>query len=266
MSSYSGAPTAKEARDTLGSALAALQEESDGSLDREAATRCVAQAVGALLQTESASTDADGDAGVKTALELLSESLARLEDVRSPSSAIERATEKLASAMRLLFPLTAAPAEASAPAVAGGLRCTTEIVVESSADEVAARLLDFTGLHRWHPGLEDPTVEGSGIGAVRSYRFGGQRVRERLDAVDDGRGLAYTVLEGPLPITDLRARYELFELSGKTRVVWSAEGGVARPELADGMAGAAAALQDTSLRFLKIVTEEGVDLVPRTEG
>lgn len=277
MSSYSGAPTVKQAREVLGSALAALQDESVGTLDG-AVTRHLAQAVGALLDAEKAATQRQGEVFVKTAIDLLSKSRALLAGVR-PSPAIETATERFASALRLLFPLTA-PAAAvggESPAwteetvrVAPGdhpvppLESTTEIVVASPIDEVAARLMDFTGLHRWHPGIEDARVEGSGIGAVRSYLLGEHRFRERLDTVDEGRGLSYSILEGPLPITNLSARYELFGDSETTRVVWSAEGDV-QPELAEGMARAAAALQSASLMFLKIVCEEGVDLVPAGE-
>lgn len=282
MSSYSGAPTVKEARDALSAALAALQDESIGTLDASV-TRNVAQAVGGLLDAEKASTEREGVASVKSALELLSRSRVLLDEVRSPSRAIDAATESVARAARLLFPLTAPAAAAGGsgaaldgdspgwtdetvrsepdPGLMPSMRSTTEIVVGSPIDQVAARLLDFTGLHRWHPGLEDVRVEGSGVGAVRSYLLGEHRFRERLDAVDDERGLSYSVLEGPLPVTNLSARYELIGDAGATRVVWSAEGD-APAELAEGMAAAAAALQNASLMFLKIVCEEGVDLVP----
>ena len=273
MSSYSGAPTVKQAREALGSALAALQDESVGALDA-AVTRHLAQAIGVLLDAEKASTQRQGDASVKAAIDLVSKSRALLADV-PPSRAIEAVKESFASATRLLFPLTA-PAAVDGEAhgwtdetiradpdhdLEPSMRTTAEIVVASPIDEVAARLLDFTGLHRWHPGLEDLRVEGSGIGAVRSYLLGEHRFRERLDAVDDVRGLSYSILEGPLPVTNLSAQYELFGDAETTRVVWSAEGDTS-PELAEGMALAAAALQRASLMFLKVVCEEGVDLVP----
>lgn len=120
MSSYSGAPKAKEAREALGKALAALQEDTNIPPDVLAVAQNIAQAVGALFEAERASSEPDGKSCVKNALGSLSQTLALLQDVRGEHRGIETATETLARAMSLLFPLTTAPtrhppAEEAAP-------------------------------------------------------------------------------------------------------------------------------------------------------
>jgi uncharacterized protein (TIGR02266 family) len=109
MSSYSGAPKAKEAREALGKALAALQEDTNIPPDVLAVAQNIAQAVGALFEAERASSEPDGKSCVKNALGSLSQTLALLQDVRGEHRGIETATETLARAMSLLFPLTTAP-------------------------------------------------------------------------------------------------------------------------------------------------------------
>ncbi len=109
MSSYSGAPKAKEAREALGGALAALQEDPNIPPDVLAVAQNIAQAVGALFEAERASSEPDGKACVKNALGSLSQTLALLQDVRASAGGIETATQTLARAMSLLFPLTTAP-------------------------------------------------------------------------------------------------------------------------------------------------------------
>lgn len=107
--SYSGAEKAKEAREALGKALAALQEDPDIPPDVMAVAQNIAQSVGALFEAERASSEPDGKSCVKNALGSLSQTLALLQDVREGHGGIQTATETIASAMSLLFPLTTTP-------------------------------------------------------------------------------------------------------------------------------------------------------------
>lgn len=107
--SYSGAEKAKEAREALGKALAALQEDPNIPPDVMAVAQNIAQAVGALFEAERASSEPDGKSCVKNALGSLSQTLALLQDVREGHGGIQTATETIASAMSLLFPLTTTP-------------------------------------------------------------------------------------------------------------------------------------------------------------
>ncbi|MCB9593430.1 MAG: hypothetical protein H6719_11920 [Sandaracinaceae bacterium] len=114
--SYSGAIKAKEARESLGRALAALQEDPNIPPDVLAVAQNIAKAVGALFEAERASSELDGKASVKNALGSLSQTLALLQDVRGQHGGIQTATETIAKAMSVLFPLTTVPSRApSAP-------------------------------------------------------------------------------------------------------------------------------------------------------
>ena len=112
--SYSGATKAKEARESLGKALAALQEDPNIPPDVLAVAQNIARAVGALFEAERASSEPDGKSSVKSALSSLSQTLALLQDVRAEHAGIQTATETLARAMSVLFPLTTVPSRISA--------------------------------------------------------------------------------------------------------------------------------------------------------
>jgi uncharacterized protein (TIGR02266 family) len=106
---YSGAEKATKARETLGDALGALQADSNIPEDVLSVASNIASAVGALFEAERASSEIDGKGCVKHALESLSQTLALLQDVKSQHQGIEVATQTIASAMTLLFPLTTVP-------------------------------------------------------------------------------------------------------------------------------------------------------------
>jgi len=113
--SYSGANTAKQARENLGQALAALQEDPNIPPDVLAVAQNIARAVGALFEAERATSEPDGKASVKSALGSLSQTLALLQDVREAHAGIQTATETLAQAMSILFPLTTVPSRVPPP-------------------------------------------------------------------------------------------------------------------------------------------------------
>lgn len=123
--SYSGAATAKTARENLGKALAALQEDPNIPQDVLNVAQNLAQAVGALFEAERASSEMDGKSSAKAAMGLVGQTLALLQDVRGQHRGIQVATESLAGSMSLLYPLTTAPSlrpssPGNAPAPAPG--------------------------------------------------------------------------------------------------------------------------------------------------
>src|SRR5688500_8021507 len=109
MTTYSGSQTAKQAREMLGQALAALQEDPNIPPDVMAVAQNIAQAVGALFEAERASSEPDGKASIRAALGSLSQTLALLQDVRGQHRGIALATETIAKVMSGLFPLTTVP-------------------------------------------------------------------------------------------------------------------------------------------------------------
>ena len=120
---YSGAQQAATAREMLGRALAALQEDPNIPKDVLAVAENIAKAVGALFEAERASSDVDGKAGVRSALGSLSQTLALLQDVRAQHHGIGLATETLARTMSLLYPLTTVPSRMPPPAPAVTTSC-----------------------------------------------------------------------------------------------------------------------------------------------
>ena len=106
---YSGASAAKTARETLGRALAALQEDPNIPPDVLAVAQNIAQAIGALFDAEKATSEPDGKASVKAALGIIGQTLALLQDVRGEQRGIQIATEAIAGTMGVLYPLTTAP-------------------------------------------------------------------------------------------------------------------------------------------------------------
>jgi uncharacterized protein (TIGR02266 family) len=107
--SYSGAQTARSARENLGRALAALQEDTNIPPDVLAVAQNIAQAVGALFDAERATGEPDGKAAVKRALGVVGQTLALLQDVRGQHRGIQMATESIAQSMSVLYPLTTQP-------------------------------------------------------------------------------------------------------------------------------------------------------------
>ncbi|MGB5546064.1 MAG: hypothetical protein WBM74_05790, partial [Polyangiales bacterium] len=106
---YSSADAARQARESLGKALEALQQDSDVPEQVLGLTQNVARSIGALFEAEYASTEPDGKSCVKSALGTLSQTLALLQDVNSEHAAVQSTTESIADVISILFPLTTKP-------------------------------------------------------------------------------------------------------------------------------------------------------------
>ena len=109
---YSGSTTANGVRESLGQALAALQEDPNIPQEVMAVASNIAQAVGALFEAERASSELDGKSSVRSALGSLSQTLALLQDVRAGHPGIQIASEVIARSMSSLYPLTTFPSKA----------------------------------------------------------------------------------------------------------------------------------------------------------
>jgi hypothetical protein len=95
--------------------------------------------------------------------------------------------------------------------------------VEASASDVWDLLRDFGGVTRYSRGIESCTVEGEGIGSVRTLTMGGGvQIAERLEAFDDaGRRLQYAIVSGPLPMEDYLSTVEVREDGDACVIDWS---------------------------------------------
>lgn len=104
-------------------------------------------------------------------------------------------------------------------------------VINAPASEVWARVRDFNGLSNWHPGIVESRIENGEpsdkIGCVRNFRLGnGDQLREQLLGLSDyDLFCTYSILEGPMPLTDYVATLRLTPVTDgdRTFAEWSAE-------------------------------------------
>lgn len=104
-------------------------------------------------------------------------------------------------------------------------------VINAPASEVWARVRDFNGLPNWHPGIVESRIENGEpsdkIGCVRNFRLGnGDQLREQLLGLSDyDLFCTYSILEGPMPLTDYVATLRLTPVTDgdRTFTEWSAE-------------------------------------------
>jgi len=98
--------------------------------------------------------------------------------------------------------------------------------LRGSVDEVWAAVGGFNDLPQWHPGIESSTLEEGG--RVRRLRLAsGGAVVERLQSFNEReRSYAYTIEQGPLPVSRYRSVLHVADNAGSgsgCRVEWSAE-------------------------------------------
>jgi carbon monoxide dehydrogenase subunit G len=95
--------------------------------------------------------------------------------------------------------------------------------LDAPAERVWELVRDFGGVQRYAAGIEKCTLEGSGIGAVRTLALaGGPTLQERLEALDDaGRRLSYSIVSGPIPVADYLATVAISDEANGCRIDWS---------------------------------------------
>lgn len=86
-------------------------------------------------------------------------------------------------------------------------------------------------------------VEGQGVGAVRRVTIGSAVIVERLEGIDEeARATSYSIVEGPLPVTDYLATIRLEDTgASSTRIEWGStfepSGGMSESDVAEIIAG-----------------------------
>jgi hypothetical protein len=86
--------------------------------------------------------------------------------------------------------------------------------VAAPAEKVWALIRGFGDLMQWAQGVESCTLEGSGVGAVRTVGLpGGLKLRERLESLDDAkRCFSYSIVgKTPLPFEAYLSKLEIRE-------------------------------------------------------
>ncbi len=109
-------------------------------------------------------------------------------------------------------------------------RAHASSVINAPIEQVWARIRDFNGMPKWHPGIAKSEIVGSQpsdqVGCVRVLTLGnGAVVRERLLELSDmGHHYSYTILDSPLPVANYRATLRLRRISdgNRTHADWTA--------------------------------------------
>jgi hypothetical protein len=117
-------------------------------------------------------------------------------------------------------------------------RAHASSVLNAPIEEVWARIRDFNGLPKWHPGVARSEIEGGQpsdqVGCIRVLTLGdGAVIRERLLEMSDlGHHYSYSILESPLPVANYRATLRLRRIADGNRTFceWSASFDADPPE------------------------------------
>ena len=121
--------------------------------------------------------------------------------------------------------------------------------INAPAAKVWTMVSEWGGTHKWIPGVGPVSVEGDGVGSVRSAEldpatgFEG-RISERLEAFDNSAmHFRYCVVgESPMPISDYVAEMKVVESGdGQSEVTWSStwepSGDISEADLLPGFDG-----------------------------
>ncbi|MGI9520577.1 MAG: SRPBCC family protein [Hyphomicrobiaceae bacterium] len=104
-------------------------------------------------------------------------------------------------------------------------------VVNAPAADVWERVRDFNALPNWHPQIAESRIESSEpsdkVGCIRSFKLSnGDQLREQLLGLSDyDLFCTYSILDGPMPLTDYVATLRLTPVTDgdRTFIEWSAE-------------------------------------------
>ena len=96
--------------------------------------------------------------------------------------------------------------------------------IPASAAEVWKIISDFNGLPKFVAAIVNSTMEGSGIGAVRTLTLGdGGQILEKLEGLDEqAQSLTYSIVNSPLPLENYLATVQVKDLGeNQCEIVWS---------------------------------------------
>ena len=101
-------------------------------------------------------------------------------------------------------------------------------VINSSIDDVWAKIRDYNSLPDWHPVFVDSHIEngepGDKVGCIRNFNLkDGGNLRERLLTLSDTEHTCtYTIIESPLPLENYVATLRLLPDGNRTYIEWTA--------------------------------------------
>ncbi|MDZ7659013.1 SRPBCC family protein [Fodinibius sp.] len=96
--------------------------------------------------------------------------------------------------------------------------------INAPVEKVWELASNFGELNQIVEGVSDCTIEGNGVGAVRTLTLqDGGKVKEKLESLDKAkRVLKYSILDSPMPIQNYTGTMQVDELEdGRSKFSWS---------------------------------------------
>ena len=123
--------------------------------------------------------------------------------------------------LRILVPAAALVVASLSPALA--LEVTKSVDVAAAPEAVWKTIGGFCGIGDWHPVIEKCALSKKGGKDVRtlSLKGGGTIVEEEESRSDKKMDYTYTILEGPLPVTDYHSTIMVAKAGNGSKVTWS---------------------------------------------
>jgi hypothetical protein len=97
-------------------------------------------------------------------------------------------------------------------------------ILNTPADTVWARVGDFGSLHTYQPGIVNCTIDGEGVGAVRTLHLAdGRQLRERLEQLDTvAHSMMFTFADTDTPYQEYHCTIHVQDLGdGRSEITWS---------------------------------------------
>lgn len=94
--------------------------------------------------------------------------------------------------------------------------------VAASPDKVWQTIGDFCGIAAWHPAVEKcvpSEKEGQKVRTL-SLKGGGTLIEQQLSRDDKVMSYSYTILEGPLPVSDYKSTLAVAPEGAGSKVSW----------------------------------------------
>ncbi|MCJ2061281.1 SRPBCC family protein [Methylobacterium sp. J-088] len=123
--------------------------------------------------------------------------------------------------LRILVPAAALVVASLSPALA--LEVTKSVDVAAAPEAVWKTIGGFCGIGDWHPVIEKCALSKKGGKDVRTLNLkgGGTIVEEEESRSDKKMDYTYTILEGPLPVTDYHSTITVAKAGSGSKVTWT---------------------------------------------
>ncbi len=121
---------------------------------------------------------------------------------------------------RVFVPAAALIVASLSPALA--LEVTKSVDIAAAPETVWKTIGGFCGIGDWHPVIEKCALSKKGNKDVRtlSLKGGGTIVEEEEARSDKKMDYTYTILEGPLPVTDYHSTIMVAKAGNGSKVTW----------------------------------------------